>query len=357
MATWKKVVVSGSAISQLNNDSNYITTGASLGGDLSGTIADAQINENVVGATELDVTGNGTSGQFLQSDGDGSFSWAAQTQANDATITLSPGAGIGAIGSFTTNQGTPDSLTIGVDGVLEDLDTLGAPTEDGQMIVATGEGSFAYESGSTLRSSIGVDPAGTDNSTNVTLNTTSYDYLSISGQEITLGQIDISDDTNLAVSDTTGQTGIDLTLTEDTISGVVSGLTTTSDVTFNDLTVSGDLTVVGTASFQHTENLEVADRFIRLASGSNAAGDGGIVIQQGSDGLGEAFGFEDSVDRWVVADAFDASTGTITADAFVAAVSTGNFSSDSTIQAGIDSRYSAIGNIFVGDDEGIWIYS
>jgi hypothetical protein len=44
------------------------------------------------------------------------------------------------------------------------------------MIVATGEGTFAYESGSTLRSSIGVDPAGTDNSTNVTLNTTSYDY-------------------------------------------------------------------------------------------------------------------------------------------------------------------------------------
>jgi hypothetical protein len=72
-----------------------------------------------------------------------------------------------------------------------------------------------------------------DNSQDVTLNTTSHNYLSISGQEITLGQIDISDDTNLGVSDTTGQTGIDLTLTGDTLSGVVSGLTTSSNAQFN----------------------------------------------------------------------------------------------------------------------------
>ena len=42
------------------------------------------------------------------------------------------------------------------------------------------------------------DPVGTDNSTDVTLDTSSYDYLSISGQEITLGQIDYDADiTNL----------------------------------------------------------------------------------------------------------------------------------------------------------------
>jgi hypothetical protein len=29
MATWKKIVVSGSAISQLNNDSNYLVSGDS----------------------------------------------------------------------------------------------------------------------------------------------------------------------------------------------------------------------------------------------------------------------------------------------------------------------------------------
>jgi len=40
MATWKKLVVSGSAISQLNNDSNYIVSGDSsliLSGSFSGS--------------------------------------------------------------------------------------------------------------------------------------------------------------------------------------------------------------------------------------------------------------------------------------------------------------------------------
>ena len=41
----------------------------------------------------------------------------------------------------------------------------------------------------TARTNLGVDAAGTDNSTNVTLVTTSHDYLSVSGQAITLGAI------------------------------------------------------------------------------------------------------------------------------------------------------------------------
>jgi hypothetical protein len=85
-----------------------------------------------------------------------------------------------------------------------------------------------------VRTTIGVDAAGTDNSTNVTLVGTP-NYLTLSGQAITLGTVDIADDTNFAVSDTTGQTGINLTLTDDTVSGVVVGLTTTSNVQFNDV--------------------------------------------------------------------------------------------------------------------------
>lgn len=36
----------------------------------------AQITDNTVGAAELNVSGNGSAGQFLSSDGDGSFSWS-----------------------------------------------------------------------------------------------------------------------------------------------------------------------------------------------------------------------------------------------------------------------------------------
>lgn len=50
-----------------------------LSGDLSGsgtTSINAQIASNVVGANELNVSGNGTTSQFLRSDGDGTFTWA-----------------------------------------------------------------------------------------------------------------------------------------------------------------------------------------------------------------------------------------------------------------------------------------
>ena len=43
------------------------------------------------------------------------------------------------------------------------------------------------------RTALGVDAAGTDNSTDVTL-AGSYDYLALSGQQITLGQIDLTTD-------------------------------------------------------------------------------------------------------------------------------------------------------------------
>ena len=55
--------------------------------------------------------------------------------------------------------------TIGTDiqafgDVLDDFNILGAAASDGQIIVATGAGAFAYESGTTLRTSIGCKKVG-----------------------------------------------------------------------------------------------------------------------------------------------------------------------------------------------------
>ena len=78
-----------------------------LSGDLSGsgaTSINAQIVANAVGANELNVSGNGTSGQVLTSDGDGTFTWATSgaiddifyenstTVSSDYTITASKNA-------------------------------------------------------------------------------------------------------------------------------------------------------------------------------------------------------------------------------------------------------------------------
>ena len=70
-----------------------------LSGDLSGsgtTSIAASIVANSVGADELNVSGNGTTAQFLRSDGDGSFSWATPTDTN---TTYSAGSGLDLVGT------------------------------------------------------------------------------------------------------------------------------------------------------------------------------------------------------------------------------------------------------------------
>ena len=52
----------------------------------SAAVGAAQITDNTVGAAELNVSGNGTNGQYLITDGDGSFSWQ--------TLPVSGGTGI-----------------------------------------------------------------------------------------------------------------------------------------------------------------------------------------------------------------------------------------------------------------------
>lgn len=135
------------------------------------------------------------------------------------------------------------------------------------------------------------------------------------------------------------------------------------DVTIQgDLIVSNDLTVIGTASFQHTENLDIADRFIRMASGSTSPGDGGIVVQQDNPTNGEAFGWDNATSRWGIQKSFDATSSTMSPDAFMAAVVTGDGSTNAEISAHLaglgDERYEAKGNIFIDNaSENIWIYS
>ena len=135
-------------------------------------------------------------------------------------------------------------------------------------------------------------------------------------------------------------------------------LTVTGDqVISQDLTVGRNLVVSGTASFQHTEDLDIADRFIRMASGSTSAGDGGFVVQQTSATDGEVFGFDSATTRFGVSGSFDASQNTFTPDAFMAAVvnTAGN---DPNGANAPDARYEKKGNLYVASNsEDIWIYS
>jgi len=165
------------------NSNSYLTGNETitLSGDASGsgtTSISVSLAADSVGNDELDlVDGNSaTDGYILSYDGTtggGTLKWiAASANANDATITLNGGNGIAAIGDFTTNQSANDTLTIAVDGVLEDLVTLGAPGSDGQFIVATGAGTFAYETGDTARTSLGLGTGDSPTFAGLTVNGT-----------------------------------------------------------------------------------------------------------------------------------------------------------------------------------------
>jgi len=143
---------------------------------------------------------------------------------------------------------------------------------------------------------------------------------------------------------------------------VKATLSLPDDVTIGqDLTVTRDaiitrnLTVQGTASFQHTTDLDVADRFIRLASGSNTTGDGGIAVIQSGSKNSEAFAYDSAVTRWGFTGSFDPAQNTIIPEAFIAAVIEGG-SGDNDPTDTI-AKYAKKGNIFVADNGEIYVYS
>ena len=125
------------------------------------------------------------------------------------------------------------------------------------------------------------------------------------------------------------------------------------DVTIGrNLTVTGDLTVSGTQTNVNVTNLDVEDKFILLNSGSVGAGDGGIVISQGSQ-TGAAIGYDSSDTRFAIQTSLAATATTITPDAFIAAVIEGS----GNLPSAVDANFVKKGNIFIGNNEDIYIYS
>ena len=118
-----------------------------------------------------------------------------------------------------------------------------------------------------------------------------------------------------------------------------------------DLVVTRNLSVLGTASFQSQTNLDVADRFIRLASGSTSPGDGGIAIQQTAASDTELFAYDVNQKRWGFTSSFDPATAaTFVPSAFVTTIADNN-----GVSASAD--FSKAGNMYVDTAGEIYIYS
>jgi len=147
-----------------------------------------------------------------------------------------------------------------------------------------------------------------------------------------------------------------------TSGNVVLGDTDGDVAVTRDLSVGRNLVVTGTASFVHREDFDVADKFIRLNSGSTTAGSGGIVVQQNSATNGDVFAYDNSVTRWGITSSFDASTEVFSPDAFIAAAVNGTDNTPGANATANSARYKKAGNIYIDTnaadtDGGIWIYS
>lgn len=112
-------------------------------------------------------------------------------------------------------------------------------------------------------------------------------------------------------------TGTDAQNAEANLTFDGSTLTVTGDAS-----ISGDLTVAGDLTSLQVTNLNVEDKFILLNSGSTS-GDGGVIVQTGTNGIGTSFFYDDSLKRWglTIEDGTAWNATSDTADYFVNAVS------------------------------------
>jgi len=342
MATWKKIIVSGSNAHLAQITSSVLTDGnlimAGVGGALKNSGISFSGSTFNIGSSSIISTGTGS---VLTGSFSGSFSGAVTglqnlTQGSGITPFTYNGSGATTVAVSGASALNSNAVTKwnGVAFVNSSLTDNGTVVSGASSIQLTGANSALTGS---FTGSFKGDGSG------LTGLATNLDISGSNGTGITI---------NLVTQDLTiGGTANEI---ETSAAGTTITIGLPNDVTIGqDLVVSRNLTVFGTASFQHTEDLDIADRFIRLASGSNAAGDGGIAIQQTNALNAEVFAFDSGATRWGVSSSFDASQNAFVPDAYMALTLEGA-GTDPTVVA---ARYQVKGNIFIGSDEGIWIYS
>jgi hypothetical protein len=128
----------------INSTDNNTTYTAGTGLTLTST--EFSVTDNGIGALQLNVSGNGTNGQVLASDGDGSFSWTSAGTGGNETLaqTLALGAVTGGTDISVSSgdnivmaaNSTVDGRDVSVDGAKLDLINQGVATTDSPTFAA-----------------------------------------------------------------------------------------------------------------------------------------------------------------------------------------------------------------------------
>jgi hypothetical protein len=353
MATWKKVVVSGSNISQLNNDAGYLTSVTQQS-----TFVTASYDGTALIADS--AQGNLT---FASSSGQG-----LTITANPLNDTLTFGLNAIPNSSLANSTISGKSLGSNLDALTLGAGLTGTSYNGSAAVTATVDSSslasyFATQSWTGITGDITINSSGVsaissgvivDNDINsaagivyTKLNLTSSGIVSgsslssaaqgevvlttngVAGSTVDLGLQtgDSPQFVNLTLTGDAAVNGGDLTTTASTFNLVNANATTvnfagagttvnignasgTTTIAGNAI-VQGDFTVNGTTTYVNVQDLYVEDKFILLASGSANASDGGIIIDRGADAAGNiAYGYDSVTDRWGFQDGLTDSTNT-----------------------------------------------
>lgn len=347
MATWKKVIVSGSAAHLLNVTASNLTNDNLVIAGVGGALESSGLTYN---GTLLNLgTAQVQAGQFS-----GSFSGSFSGNGSGLT-------GVVAASGFSLSQGEGISPFSYNGAAAATVAVSGAADLNANAITKWDNTANKFANSSLTDNGTAITGTTSIQLTGASSNLSGSFSGSFQGNGSQLTGIASS----LAISGSTGGGTVALQSQVLNVVGTANEVETSANnqtitvglpndvVITNNLTVGNDLTVNGTTTFINTQNLYVEDKFILLASGSTGAGEGGLVIQQGTQNVGELFGWDNDTLRWSVTGSFSANNSAFVPDAFMAAVTTAAGPTPAPA-----SRYNAVGNIYVSSgDESIWIYS
>jgi len=369
MATWKKVIVSGSNISQLNNDAGYLTAVTAQN-----TFATMSVNGvAVIADSAVDtLTFASSSGAGLSIVGDSGADSITFTLTSIPNTTLANSsiyitAGNGLTGDGSTALGATASLAVGAgEGIIVNANDValknGTNLSDNTILKWDNNNNqltnaSLVDNGTTITGTTSIQLSGASSSL-----TGSFTG-SFAGSGTGLTGVASS-----TVNTTATTTNADhyLVFVDDATSQTGETLRVDSGIKYNPstdtLTVEGNLFVNGTTVTINTADLYVEDKFIVLASGSATDEDGGIMVDRGSYTSGSiAFGYDAGTDRWGyqnglsdTTNAMNLADGTGTSAAFAGIVFTQASHGATKPTSG---EFAHLGATYIATDESIWIYS
>jgi len=376
MATWKKIIVSGSqahlaavSASNLTEDNLLIAGPSGLIKDSGLTLTGSSLN---LGSTS--VTASAFTGSFK---GDGSqltgvvatngFALTGSTGIAAFTYDGSEAAAVAVSGAAQLTDSTVVKWDI-ADGKFVDS----AITDDGSDVTINTSGEISFIAPDGIYLNPGTSAVEITGSLLVSGGVTGSFTGSFTGDGSGLTGLVAT----LGISGSTGSGSIDLKTQNLSILGTanevetsVSGQTVTIGLPDNvtvtqNLTVGGDLIVQGTTTSLNTQDLFIEDKFIVLASGSVDNTDAGIMIDRGAYALGNiAYGFDATLSRWGYQNGLTDTTNAITFSTLTAGVADNAFATYAFTEAThgatkpTSGEFLQLGAMYLASNEDIWIYS